>query len=47
VKSIFIYTRGKEHTEYHSIKDSDDDFPFTAYNGLFTLLTKYVDEIQK
>lgn len=46
VKSIFIYTRGKEHMEYHTIKDVDDDFPFTAYNGLFRLLTKYVEEIR-
>lgn len=47
VKSIFIYTRGKEHTAYHSVKDNNDDFPFTAYDGLFKLLTKYVDEIQE
>jgi len=47
VKSIFIYTRGKEHTAYHSVKDTADDFPFTAYDGLFKLLTKYVDEIQE
>lgn len=45
VKSIFIYTRGKELMEYHTIKDVDDNFPFTAYNGLFNLLAKYVGEI--
>ncbi|MBC8319201.1 MAG: M28 family peptidase [Bacteroidetes bacterium] len=33
VKSIFIYTRGKELTEYHTNYDTPDDFPFTAYNG--------------
>ncbi len=46
VKSIFIYTRGKEHMEYHTIKDVDDNFPFTAYESLFGLLTKYVKEIR-
>ncbi len=46
VKSIFIYTRGKEHTAYHNIYDTDKDFPFTVYNGLFRLLTTYVSSIQ-
>lgn len=42
VKSIFIYTRGNEHTEYHTVDDKPDNFPFTAYNGLFGLLTELV-----
>ena len=45
VKSIFIYTRGKEHMAYHTITDIDDDFPFSAYDGLFKLLTNYVTKI--
>lgn len=45
VKSIFIYTRGKEHRYYHTVTDTDENFPFTAYNGLFKLLTKYVETI--
>lgn len=45
VKSIFIYTRGKEHMEYHTIYDTNDDFPFTAYEGLFRLLTDYVSTL--
>lgn len=46
VKSIFIYTRGPEHTAYHSVYDTDKDFPFTAYEGLFRLLTTYVNTLQ-
>jgi len=42
VKSIFIYTMGDEHLDYHTISDTNDDFPFTAYEGLFRLLTDYV-----
>ena len=42
VKSIFIYTRGKELTAYHTPTDNSDNFPFTAYNGLFGLLTDLI-----
>ena len=42
VQSVFIYTRGKELREYHTVYDTADDFPFTAYNGLFGLLTELV-----
>ena len=45
IKSIFIYTMGKEHMEYHTILDTDEDFPFTAYKGLFRLLTDYVQYV--
>jgi Zn-dependent M28 family amino/carboxypeptidase len=47
VPSIFIYTRGKEHMAYHTPLDNADNFPFTAYNGLFKLLTAVVEETQK
>ncbi len=46
VKSIFIYTMGQEHLEYHTPKDSPENFPFTAYNGLFRLLTDYVSIVE-
>lgn len=42
VQAVFIYTRGKELTEYHTVTDKPDNFPFTAYNGLFGLLTGLV-----
>jgi len=45
VKSIFIYTRGIEHSEYHTVFDTDNHFPFTAYNGLFKLLTTYIKQL--
>lgn len=47
VQSIFIYTRGKEHMAYHTPLDNADNFPFTAYNGLFRLLTAVAEETQK
>jgi len=39
--SVFIYTRGKEYREYHTIHDKGP-LPWTSYNGLFRLLTTYV-----
>jgi Iap family predicted aminopeptidase len=42
VKSFFIYTMGKECSEYHNIYDRPGDFPFTKYRELFTLLTRFV-----
>lgn len=42
VKAVFIYTMGKELVEYHTIYDKYEDFPFTAYDGLFKLLTEIV-----
>ena len=47
VKSVFIYTMGKEHLDYHTIYDDADDFPFTAYNGLFKLLNNLVSETKE
>ncbi len=44
VKSIFIYTRGKELQKYHTIDDTSDNFPFTAYDGLFGLITSIIEE---
>ena len=44
VQSIFIYTRGGELVEYHTIADRPDYFPFTAYDGLFALLTGLVQD---
>ena len=47
VKSVFIYTMGKEHLEYHTINDDADNFPFTAYNGLFKLLNDLEKETKE
>ena len=47
VKSVFIYTMGKEHLDYHTIYDDASDFPFTAYDGLFKLLTDLIKESGK
>jgi Zn-dependent M28 family amino/carboxypeptidase len=45
IKSIFIYTMGEEHLEYHNVNDSGDRLPFTAYEGLFRLLRDYVQYV--
>jgi len=42
VKSVFIYTMGKELVEYHTVYDTPENFPFTAYDGLFKLLNDLV-----
>jgi len=47
VKSVFIYTMGEEHLDYHTIYDDAKDFPFTAYDGLFKLLTDLIKESGK
>jgi aminopeptidase YwaD len=44
VKSVFIYTMGPEHMAYHTPEDKSDNFPFTAYGGLFNLLTNYIQQ---
>jgi len=46
VQSIFIYTRGEEHMHYHTPFDNADNFPFTAYDGLFKLLTAVVKKTE-
>ncbi len=46
IKSVFIYTMGKEHTAYHVPEDNAENFPFTAYDGLFRLLTTYVKTLK-
>ena len=45
VPSFFIYTMGKEYTEYHSIYDRGPDLPFTAYNSLFKLILDFAEEL--
>ncbi|PLX09212.1 MAG: aminopeptidase [Marinilabiliales bacterium] len=40
VKAVFIYTMGDELKEYHSVDDTAENFPFTAYDGLFKLLVQ-------
>jgi Zn-dependent M28 family amino/carboxypeptidase len=46
VPAVFIYTRGREFLEYHNVKDRAVDLPMTAYNGLFRLLTNFLNQLQ-
>jgi len=42
VPAIFIITKGKDYTEYHSLYDRPESLPLTAYNNLFKLITDFV-----
>ncbi|MCK9616403.1 MAG: M28 family peptidase [Lentimicrobiaceae bacterium] len=45
IPSIFIYTQGKEFTEYHNLYDVPDKLPLTEYADLFRLLTTYITSL--
>jgi len=45
VPAFFLFTRGPEDLEYHTITDTYDKLPFTAYTQLFCLLTEFVDQL--
>ncbi len=42
VPAIFIYTRGKECSEYHTPDDKAENLPLTEYEDLFRLLTDFI-----
>ncbi len=42
VPSVFIYSMGKEHKEYHNIYDSRDRIPLTEYEDIFRLLRDFM-----
>ncbi len=42
IPSFFIYTLGPECKEYHNIYDMPENVPFTEYNDLFALLTRFI-----
>ena len=46
VPSVFLFTRGAENHEYHTITDTPDKLPFTAYKQLFGILTDFVEKLQ-
>ena len=43
VKAIFIYTRGKEYLEYHSV--TDKNVPYTKYEDFFKLIRDLADSL--
>lgn len=43
VPAVFIYTRGKEHKEYHTLKDVPEILPLTKYSELFNLLVNFCE----
>ncbi len=43
VPAFFMFTRGNEDLEYHTITDTEEKLPFTAYESLFGLIRQFVD----
>lgn len=43
VPAVFIYSMGKEHTEYHNIYDTAERVPLTEYEDIFRLLRDFVN----
>lgn len=43
VPAVFIFSKGKEHREYHNIYDSRDRIPFTDYTDIFSLLRDFIN----
>jgi hypothetical protein len=42
VPAVFIFSRGKEHREYHNIYDSPNRVPLTEYEDIFRLLRDFI-----
>lgn len=50
VPAVFIYTRGKEHLEYHNVNDLPQDLPLTDYVDVASLIRIFIenfDQIEK
>lgn len=45
IPAFFIYTLGKEHTEYHTPEDKAEKLPFTAYNELFRVISAFLKSL--
>ncbi len=43
VPAVFIYTQGKEHKEYHNLKDTYENLPLTKFSELLNLLIKFAE----
>jgi hypothetical protein len=44
IPSFFIFTKGNEYMEYHTIRDLPQRVPLTNYNGVFKLLKDYINQ---
>lgn len=45
VPAVFIYSMGKEHTEYHNPDDRAEKVPLSEYEDIFRLLRDYIDTL--
>ena len=46
VPSVFIYSMGKEFTEYHNIDDQSIKLPLTEYKDIFLLVRDFMNSLQ-
>jgi aminopeptidase YwaD len=44
VPAVFIYSLGKEYTEYHNIYDKADHLPLSEYKDIFRLVRDFMNE---
>lgn len=44
VPAVFIYSLGKEYTEYHNIYDKSDHLPLSEYKDIFRLVRDFMNE---
>lgn len=47
VPAVFIYSMGKEFTEYHNPDDKSEKIPLSEYNGIFRLMRDFMDGFGK
>ncbi|MDA3942296.1 MAG: M28 family peptidase [Bacteroidetes bacterium] len=43
VPAFFLFTRGPENREYHTLTDTHEKLPFTKYESLFGTITDFVE----
>lgn len=43
VPAVFLYTMGKEFTEYHNLNDQAANLPLTEYKNIFRLVRDFMD----
>jgi Zn-dependent M28 family amino/carboxypeptidase len=47
VPAVFIYSQGKEFTEYHNPDDKSSILPLTEYKDIFRLMVDFMDSFHK
>jgi hypothetical protein len=45
VPAVFIYSMGKEHSEYHNVYDLPERVPLTEYEDIFKLMRDFINTL--